>query len=119
MFHFRQSGVAAFVGAAFTLLTSCSNPSGPGDRVLTLQVASTKVPCTGMFPTQCLQIRSGPEEPWGIFYGGIEGFTFEAGNEYTLRVSLHAIADPPADGSSIVYRLLAVLSRQRVASSLP
>jgi hypothetical protein len=117
MFHFRQTRVAACVGAAFMLLTSCNSPSSPDDRVLTLQVASTKVACTGMFPTQCLQIRSGPEEPWGNFYGGIEGFSFEAGYEYILRVSLHTIANPPADGSSIVYRLVAVLSRQRVEPS--
>lgn len=101
------------------LLASCCNPSGPGDRVLTLQVASTKVPCTGMFPTECLQIRSGPEESWGALYEGIKGFTYEPGYEYTLRVSRQTIDNPPADGSSIVYRLVAVLFRQLVTPPSP
>jgi hypothetical protein len=119
MSSLRRTCVAASIGTAFMLLASCSNASGPGDRVLTLQVASTKVPCTGMFPTQCLQIRSGPGEPWGLTYGGIEGFTYEPGYEYTLRVSRRTIANPPADGSSVVYRLVAVLSRQLVTPPSP
>ena len=42
---------------------------------------------------------------------GIEGFNFEAGYEYRLKVKKTHLSNPPADGSSIIYTLLEILSK--------
>jgi len=53
----------------------------------------------------------GPDEDWTLFYEAIDDFTHESGYHYVLRVARRVIPDPPADGSSYAYRLLAILSR--------
>ena len=40
-----------------------------------------------------------PSEPWTLFHGAIEGFTFEPGHRYTLLVEEIPVTNPPADGS--------------------
>ena len=91
---------------------ACGDATGPGgDRVLTLHVAATRAPCYAMMPTSCLQVREQADQPWQLFYTPIEGFTHEAGYQYVLRVSRRAVPNPPADGSSFAYRLVAVVSK--------
>ena len=41
----------------------------------------------------------------------IEGFTYIEGYEYVLKVSKTTIKNPPADGSSISYKLIQVVSK--------
>jgi hypothetical protein len=96
---------------AFVLLSGCAGPTGPKEDVLVLEVAPTRVPCFGPFPRDCLQVRERPDAQWQRFYQEIEGFTHEPGYQYTLRVAVRAVPNPPADGSSVAYRLLAILSR--------
>jgi hypothetical protein len=45
-----------------------------------------------------------------FFYSGIEGFTFQWGHPVTLRVQVEQVANPPADGSSLRYTLVEVVS---------
>jgi heat shock protein HslJ len=59
---------------------------------------------------ECLEIRKGDSESWGLFYSEIEGFEFEPGYLYRLRVREEKL-DPsqiPADASSIKYTLVSV-----------
>ena len=46
-------------------------------------------------------MRDRADQPWRLFHGQIEGFTFEPGYRYRLQVEEIPVADPPADGSSI------------------
>jgi heat shock protein HslJ len=59
---------------------------------------------------KCLQVRYAPDEEWQWFYGGIDGFFFVPGFNYELLVNRFPIENPPADGSSIGYSLVEVVS---------
>lgn len=76
-----------------------------------MDVAPARVACVGVGPQECLRVRQHPNAAWTLLYDGIEGFTFEAGFEYTLRVAIRSVNNPPADGSSLAYRLLTVLRK--------
>ena len=56
-------------------------------------------------------MREHPDTAWALFYDSIEGFEFEPGCEYTVRVAIRRVDNPPADGSSLAYRLLAILRK--------
>jgi hypothetical protein len=90
---------------------ACRSLTEPAERVFTLEVAEQKVPCVGIMPQQCLQVREQPTAQWQLFYDGIDGFVYEPGYRYLLRVAERRVPDPPADGSSLAYRLLFVISR--------
>ena len=94
------------------LLGSCEAPTGPElVRIEVLQVAAFQVDCRELWgPARCLQVRTHDDESWSMLLG-IEGFTHEAGFEYELRVAILRERNPPADGSSITYRLVRELSR--------
>lgn len=90
------------------------------DKTYTLYVNSQKVDCVGVGPQKCLQIRRSEDESWSFFYDDIEGFTFEPGFVYTLRVSEEEIENPPADASSKRIKLEEVISKtpsQAIAAS--
>jgi hypothetical protein len=78
-------------------------------------VNSYRVPCVGVAPMQCLQVRRGdsPTEEWQFFYSQIRGFDYQPGYLYRLRV-LETPLPPeqvPADASSIRYDLIEVLEK--------
>ncbi len=76
-----------------------------------MEVAESRVACVAVGPTECLQVRERPDAPWQLFYGGIEGFVYEPGFRWVLRIAVTPVQDPPADGSSLAYRLLHVVSK--------
>jgi heat shock protein HslJ len=79
-------------------------------------INSFTVQCEGVAPMTCLQVQeSESPEPgkWGNFYSRIEGFTYEAGYLYKLRIRKEMQEDVPADASSIRYVLVDVLEKTR------
>jgi hypothetical protein len=54
-------------------------------------------------------VRESEDAEWGLFYDGIEGFTYREGVAYVLDVEIREIKDPPADASSQEYRLLRIV----------
>jgi hypothetical protein len=84
-----------------------------GVERLTLEVNPKRVPCTGEARTQCLQVRVPPDTAWRRFYDPIEGFAFEEGYRWRLDVERRHVPNPPADGSSLSYRLIRVISKAR------
>lgn len=113
---------------ALALLPACSNePGGPepvdpgagaelgGPNQLTWYVASYTRTCTGMYEMQCMLIKDDPAEDWSNFYDQIEGFTYEPGYDYVLRVAYTDIKNPPADGPSRTYRLVLQVSKTPAA----
>lgn len=98
----------------FLSVLGCADLSGPKEEIVTLDVASGYITCSRPpmgIESECLQVRANSDEPWSVFYDSVEGFDYEPGFEYTLRVAVREIADPPQDGSSLAYRLLAVLRK--------
>jgi hypothetical protein len=82
-------------------------------EMLTLQIDSQYQDCMGMGPMKCLRVKENDASNWQLFYGAIEGFTYEPGYRYTVQVSRETIPDPPADGSSYRYKLLQIVNRQK------
>jgi len=90
------------------LAAACSSATAP--EIHTLFVAPELVDCVGLGPRTCLQVREDPAQPWENFFSPIEGFTFEPGFSYELRVERHVVSPVPADGSSYRYVLLEIVS---------
>ncbi|GAB4489127.1 MAG: hypothetical protein OHK0019_06360 [Saprospiraceae bacterium] len=62
---------------------------------------------------KCLQYRETPDGAWKNWYSGIEGFTYEEGNFYTLEIKEEKVANPPADGSSIKWVLVKEVKKEK------
>jgi hypothetical protein len=60
-----------------------------------------------------MQVRRSPDAEWELFYGRIEGFTFEPGYTYKLRVRVTPVESVAADASSLRYELVAVEEKAR------
>ena len=104
------------LAAALTLLVACtpaanSDVAGSRETVKTLYIGPERVPCTGVAEQECLQVKNAPAEDWSLLYTGIQGFEYEAGNFYVLRVRETEVANPPADGSSLALSLVEVLEQ--------
>ena len=113
VFHGRHCAahIVSFLAIAAVLLSGCANLSGPDERVITMDVAAQRVPCMGIVPQECLSVRQEQDTAWTLFYDPIDGFQFESGFEYTIRVAVRTVSNPPADGSSLAYRLLEILRK--------
>ncbi|MEY8761849.1 DUF4377 domain-containing protein [Chryseobacterium tongliaoense] len=101
--------VVAFL--AFTQCTTSASASGGDEK--TFIVGPQTVDCTGVAPMKCLQVKENASENWTNFYSNIEGFTYEPGYEYILKVKTEKIENPPADGSSIKYTLVKQVSKTK------
>ena len=100
-----------FVGLAW-VLSACVLVSKEDLRVL--YVAPETVECVGVGPQRCLLVRESPEAEWGYFYDSILGFEHQEGTAYTLEVAVETVVNPPADASSLRYRLVRILDSQKV-----
>jgi hypothetical protein len=80
----------------------------------TLFVAEALVDCQGEGPMKCMRVRAAEDQPWSLHYDRIEGFTYEPGFVYELRVERRDVAKPAADAPSSRYRLLEVGARRKV-----
>lgn len=69
------------------------------------------VPCTGVMRMDCLQAKESETAEWRLFYGSIEGFKFEPGNRYKLKIREERIANPPADSSDRKWILVEILQK--------
>lgn len=107
----------ALLAAAVSACGETPAPQAQGHEKIIL-VAATRVPCQGVAPMQCLQVRERADQPWQLVYSGIEGFEFHPGTEYRLRISEIPVDNPPADGSSIRWVLRDVLEEHRIGNGL-
>ncbi len=97
-----------------------TDPVGPGPnepeyietRVVTVGPTLTK--CYGVGLRTCMVVDG------GLFYEGIEGFEYEAGYTYRLRIGKYDPWDggePPQDASRYAYRLLEQLEKTPAPST--
>ena len=103
---------------AAAALAACSITE-PRETEVRMWVAADSVDCFGAFgPQRCLSVRElefgGGMTNWHPLYQGIEGFSHEPLFEYELIVMRREISNPPADGSSILYRLHRIVDRTPV-----
>lgn len=101
--------LAAADGSAWRFDSRDLPPAEGRERIV--QVAGQRAPCTGVAPMLCLQVRTQPGAAWQLHYGEIEGFDWQVGVEYVIRVREYPVKNPRADGSSLRWVLEEVLER--------
>ncbi|MEA2079361.1 MAG: DUF4377 domain-containing protein [Pseudomonadota bacterium] len=81
--------------------------TGPGAASVqkTIVVGPALVECTGVALQRCYRIKEDPDDAYSLYYDRIEGFEHQHGYEYQLLVEVITVDNPPADASSIRYRL--------------
>lgn len=117
---FSAGTLAVFSGIGMVAITGCVLPpteteaTSPDMEIVTLFVGPEQVDCVGVAPQQCLQVRYAPNEDYQFFYSDIQGFDYEPGFDYELLVQKIPVENPPADASSIEWRLVEVVSKTPV-----
>jgi heat shock protein HslJ len=111
-----QAGRWILSGLLIALLSAgCVAPTGEqgGSEGMekTLYVGPELVDCVGVVPMKCMQVKERPEDEWQLFYSAIEGFSYEPGYTYELRVREEPVENPPADGSALNWTLIEVTSK--------
>lgn len=102
------------VGLLFVLVGSLAVVAQESSEdVRTVWVGPVQVECVGVAPQPCLLVKENADDPYEYFYGTIEGFTYERGYDYELRVRVEPVANPPADASSQKWTLVEVVSTTR------
>lgn len=86
-----------------------------GGEVVTLFVGPNRVPCMGVAPQACYQVKQSPDAEWTLFYDEIQGFEYEPGFEYELKVLKETKTSVPADASRFTWTLSEVVSKTPVA----
>ena len=90
--------------------------AAPAGEEVTLYVGPELVDCVGVGPMKCMLVKENPEDDYKYFYSQIEGFEFEPGYTYELRVLVTPVENAPADASSLQYTLVEVVSKEPVAA---
>jgi heat shock protein HslJ len=102
--HFSNGGAAEKPGE--------SDPEGSAAPVeKTLFVGPEKAECIGVGSLECYHVKEDFNAGWQLFYEQIEGFEWEPGYTHEIRVAVHHVKNPPADGSSLRYKLIEVVDK--------
>ncbi len=124
--------LSVFVAAIAVLTASCGNDGpvaagssdgesagqlAPGEEIQRLWVGPQLVDCVGEAPQKCMQIRRSVDGEIEWFYDSIDGFTHEAGTSYVLDVAVSTVDNPPADASSLRYRLVEIVESTTVSAT--
>ena len=88
---------------------------GRSEHVETLIIGPYKTTCVGAFEQECYLEFNAESERWEFFYEGIEGFDFEPGFIWTLKVSLHEREEGIQDVGRYAYRLVAVIDKEEAS----
>lgn len=117
-------GILLLIGATMLLDTVTENPyqgylnssgSENAPATITIEVAPALGECTGVGPQQCMLIREMPPPEnggWELLYDPIEGFSYEEGFVWTLRVNVTEVENPPADAPNLHYTLVEVVEKK-------
>jgi hypothetical protein len=108
---------------AFAVSVALLNGCGGSDdnyREERVQVASNLAVCHGLQSFLCYRTRTDDSAPWRLQFEPIDGFTYEWGRQYVLRVGVResrgsGMADAPSVDRKV--SLLAVESSQRVPAA--
>jgi heat shock protein HslJ len=91
----------------FAAVNSCNN------KTQHLYVADHLVDCQGEGNQKCMLVKGKIVDNWSTLYDNIEGFDYEEGYEYLLKVKVKKVKNPPADASSIKFILVEVYEKKK------
>lgn len=84
------------------VLTGCNSST-----IKTVEIGPERVECVGAFgPRDCILMDG------ELFYDIIEGFNYEEGYKYIIKVKIEDVKNPPLDGSSNKYTLVEIISKE-------
>lgn len=111
----RASGLSLAALTVVVLSGACgssdaSSSTGSAEEVVRMWIEPELAECTGVGPMECLQVSYTDGGETELFYSTIEGFEFVEGTSYVIDVKVTTVASPPADGSSLAYSLVGVVS---------
>lgn len=119
--NWRLGMVVATVATLFFVLAACQPvrdtraSNAPVEK--TLYIGPELADCVGVGPMQCMMVKENPDDEYQFFYSEIEGFTFEPGYTYVVRVRVEPVANAPADVSNLKYTLIEVVSQEAMAAA--
>ncbi|MFV0589958.1 MAG: META domain-containing protein [Draconibacterium sp.] len=89
----------------------------PKEKAEIFWVNSFRVDCVGVGPMKCMLVQKGAEMTgeWQNFYSKIEGFEYEPGFIYKLKVKEEQLENVPADASSVKYILVEIMEKKEDA----
>lgn len=98
------------------LIIGCSS-ADVGVNEIKMRINSHTVECVGEAEGNCLLVQEGDQigtDDWELFYyeDSILGFNYEPGYIYNIIVKKTPLENPPMDGSSIVYELVRIVSKE-------
>ncbi len=114
----RLTGLILAAVAVLILASACSTSEEPspsasaaaGDEVVRMWIGPELAECEGVGPMECMQVSYTEDGESELFYSSIEGFEYVEGTSYVIDVRVAEVASPPADGSSLSYTLVEVIS---------
>ncbi len=96
----------------FLVNTSCMTKQADRD---TLTIEFYKIPCSGEGNQWCLLVKSNQAQQQ-YFHGEIKGFKYEWGYRYTILAEKIRQLNAPADATTLDYRLIKVLHKEKISS---
>lgn len=109
--------ILMFFCVSLTALCYLGCKDNAGRDVVEVTVASELRDCSGVGRMQCMLVKFPGYQSWEYFYSPIEGFEYEPGYEYVLKVRKQKVENPPADASSVKYTLVKTVSKTRKESA--
>lgn len=114
--------VFTIVGIVSALVLGSSNcTEGAGSTqeknvpdIKILKIRHYKVPCQGEGFYLCYQVEN-EEGAWEYMYDEIAGFDYLWGYDYTVKVRVDSVKNPPMDASALSYTLLEIIDKKQVA----
>lgn len=105
-----------FLTKHFLLITliflSLTVGCGWDEHIETLIIGPYKVDCVGAFEQECYLEFNEERQRWEFFYEGIQGFDFEPGYIYTLKVRLEDRGTEIQDVGRYAYHLVEIISKE-------
>ncbi len=99
--------------------TTTSEETDASGRIVAAFVGPELVDCVGVAPQKCMQVKTNPDDDYSFFYDTIDGFEYEEGYEYELRVLVEPVQDPPADAPALTYTLIETVSKTPITTEQP
>ena len=104
-----------FLLIIFTLFTACGKEALVGNRLLWID--KERVTCQSFIEQTCylVQNKTTFSTDWELFYAPIERFDdiYEEGFVYLIEVEVIKIKNPLQDASSLKYKLINIISKQK------
>ncbi len=119
LFYFAALIITCLLG--ITCLSSCLNNDDDVDVVKNIIMEVDSHPCEVYpfgwditTPIPGMKIKEENSKEWqNEPQSAIDGFTFEPGYFYTLKVKKTILANPPADSGNVRYQLIEVLKKEK------